>query len=279
MGFKCILGRYVLQKVDTERWYNFPPRPISISALPCKTGNREIISFTSTALELWNRERKYANKTGTVRVRSKLKVQNSRTFKDPNCIFQAPKIINKKPYPRRGHSKFRLHCDTEVCSTVLTNTVMIKASDSLLFPSTGDMHTSACFKTVNKCKIYIQAFSSTFKHLISFQALSRALKFLFQIQAFSRISQSHYEPWQCWFPELAISNAEIWIYFLKQNIRKQFYQTALGNCYGLKLPKCYCSLKKFTGSFIIMFGTLWFPIDITTSVQTERVRKASSGVA
>jgi len=79
VGFKCILGRYVLQKVGTERWYNFPPRPISISALPCKTGNREIISFTSTALELWNRERKYANKTGTVRVRSKLKIQNSRT--------------------------------------------------------------------------------------------------------------------------------------------------------------------------------------------------------
>ena len=37
--------------------------------------------------------------------------------------------------------------------------------------------------------------------------------------------------------------------------------------------------KKFIVSFIIMFGTLWFPIDITTSVQTERVRKASSGVA
>jgi len=61
---------------------------------------------------------------------------------------------------------------------------MIKASDRLLFPSTGDMHTSACFNTVNKCKIskfvrfkfkdfsrifkYFQApylFSSTFKGL------------------------------------------------------------------------------------------------------------------
>ena len=29
------------------------------------------------------------------RVRSKLKVQNSRTFKDPNCIFQAPKLSTK----------------------------------------------------------------------------------------------------------------------------------------------------------------------------------------
>jgi len=27
-------------------------------------------------------------------------------------------------------------------------------------------------------------------------------------------------------------------YFFKQNVRKQFYQTALGNCYGLKLAKC-----------------------------------------
>jgi len=26
--------------------------------------------------------------------------------------------------------------------------------------------------------------------------------------------------------------------FFKQNTPKQFYQTALGNCYGLKLPKC-----------------------------------------
>ena len=55
----------------------------------------------------------------------------------------------------------------------------------------GDMHTSACFKIVNKCKISknlqdlnsrtFQGFSSTFKHLICFQALSR-------------ISQARYEP-------------------------------------------------------------------------------------
>jgi len=60
---------------------------------------------------------------------------------------------------------------------------MTKANQTL-FPSTGDMHTSACFKIVNKCKIskfakckfkdfsrifkYFQApylFSSTFKGL------------------------------------------------------------------------------------------------------------------
>jgi len=40
------------------------------------------------------------------------------------------------------------------------------------------------------------------------------------------------------FPGLAISSAKIYLYFFKYNIRKQFYQTALGNCYGLKLPKC-----------------------------------------
>ena len=64
------------------------------------------------------------------------------------------------------------------------------------------MHTSFCFKIVNKCNIskYVtfkfkdfQGFSSTFKHLICFQALSRALKFLFQIQALSRISQARYD--------------------------------------------------------------------------------------
>ena len=64
------------------------------------------------------------------------------------------------------------------------------------------MHTSACFKIVNKCKISkfarfkFKDYSSIFKHLICFQALLRALKFLFQIQAFSSISQAHYEPCQ-----------------------------------------------------------------------------------
>ena len=43
---------------------------------------------------------------------------------------------------------------------------------------------------------------------------------------------------QCRFPRLVISNAEISIHFFQQNTQKQFYQTALGNCYRLKLPKC-----------------------------------------
>jgi len=37
---------------------------------------------------------------------------------------------------------------------------------------------------------------------------------------------------QCWFLGLAISK-----------LRKQFYQTALGNCYGLKLPNADCMGK------------------------------------
>jgi len=61
------------------------------------------------------------------RIRSKLKVQNSSTSQGPKLHFSSTKIIDKKPYPRHGHSKFRLQCDTEVYCTVLTNTVMIKA--------------------------------------------------------------------------------------------------------------------------------------------------------
>jgi len=119
-----------------------------------------------------------------IRVRRKLKVQNSSTFQGlsgTQIVFSSTKIIDKKPYSRRGHSKFRLQCDTEVYCTILTNTVMIKASDRL--------STNAKF-----ARFKFKDFSSTFKHLICFQALSRALKFLFQIQAFSKISQHTHTP-------------------------------------------------------------------------------------
>ena len=43
---------------------------------------------------------------------------------------------------------------------------------------------------------------------------------------------------QCLLHGLAISNARMLIYFSNKHIRKQFYQTALGNFYCLKLPKC-----------------------------------------
>jgi len=51
--------------------------------------------------------------------------------------------------------------------------------------------------------------------------------------------------------------------FLKWNMRKRFYQTALGNGYGLKLPKCWLlfTRKKLLCVFIIIFGcTLSFPV-------------------
>jgi len=55
----------------------------------------------------------------------------------------------------------------------------------------------------------------------------------------------------------------------KENMLKKFYQTALGNCYGLKLQKCWLLLllllllliavkNKFIVSFIIIFGTISF---------------------
>ena len=43
-------------------------------------------------------------------------------------------------------------------------------------------------------------------------------------------------------------------YIFKWNIRKRFYQTALGNCYGLKSPKCWLQVKNnFIVLFIIIF--------------------------
>ena len=99
----------------------------------------------------------------THRVRSKLKVQNSRTFNNPDYIFQATKLSTKNHI---------LDADIQNldCNVTIKN---LQELNSRTF----------------------QGFSSTFKHLICFQALSRALKFLFQIQAFSRISQACNEPW------------------------------------------------------------------------------------
>jgi len=56
---------------------------------------------------------------------SKYKIQALfKDFQGPKLHFSSTKIIDKKPYPRCEHSKFRLQCDTEVYCTVLTNTVM-----------------------------------------------------------------------------------------------------------------------------------------------------------
>jgi len=91
------------------------------------------------------------------RVRSKLKVQNSSTFQGPKLHFSSTKIIDKKPYPRRGHSKFRLQYDTEVsCIQVLASQLSTNAK----FQNLQDLN-SRIFK-------YFQApylFSSTFTGL------------------------------------------------------------------------------------------------------------------
>ena len=114
--------------------------------------------------------------------------------------FLSTKIIDKKPYPRRGHSKFRLYLDTvrifikylskesqlKYCFQVLVTCIQVLASK---------LSTNAKFQKLQDWNSRtFQGLSSTFKHLICFQALSTALKFLFQIQAFSRISQARYEP-------------------------------------------------------------------------------------
>jgi len=45
------------------------------------------------------------------------------------------------------------------------------------------------------------------------------------------------------------------ISFFKKNIRKQFYRTALGNCYGLKLPNSRLQFKSvhFRSLYIVGF--------------------------
>ena len=134
---------------------------------------------------------------------SKYKIQALFTdFQGPKLHFSSTKIIDKKPYPRRGHSKFRLQCDTEVYCTVLTNTVIIKASDNTVSKYWWQAYKCLLqncqqMQNVKVCQKFnsrtFQGFSNSFKHLICL--LSRALKFLFQIQAFLRISQARYEPW------------------------------------------------------------------------------------
>jgi len=54
----------------------------------------------------------------------------------------------------------------------------------------------------------------------------------------------------------------------------QFYQTALGNCYGLKLTKCWLQFKKkFIVSLIIIFATLSFPIRTLKPIHTPYWRR------
>jgi len=76
---------------------------------------------------------------------------------------------------------------------------------------------------------------------------------------------------QCRFPGLAfISNDKILIYFSNKIYGSNFFQTALKNGYGLKLPNADRSLrKKIIVSFIIIFGTLSFPMTATNGTSPQ----------
>jgi len=54
-------------------------------------------------------------------------------------------------------------------------------------------------------------------------------------------------------------------------MRKQFYQTALGNCYGLKLAKCWLQFKQINVMvlFIRIFGTFSFSMIFTADTQAH----------
>jgi len=79
---------------------------------------------------------------------------------------------------------------------------------------------------------------------------------------------------QRWFPWLAISKMRKYksIFQIKCRLPKQFYQTALGNCYGLKLAKGRLQFKnEFIALLIVIFGTLSFPIGRVVSYSRTRV--------
>jgi len=77
---------------------------------------------------------------------------------------------------------------------------MIKASDRWPSSSTGDMHTSACFKIVNKCKISkfarfkFKDFLKDFQAPYLFSSTFKGLEVYIPNSSFSRISQARYEP-------------------------------------------------------------------------------------
>jgi len=79
------------------------------------------------------------------------------------------------------------------------------------------------------------------------------------------------------FPGLAISNAKTLIYFFQIKYAKQFYQTALGNCYGLKLPKRLFQFKN--KNYCVIYYNLrhtFVPYGIILLIlQTSRDRSAA----
>ena len=68
-------------------------------------------------------------------------------------------------------------------------------------------------------------------------------------------------------------------YVFQIKYTKAIYQKALGNCYGLKLPKCWLQFEnKFIVLFIIIFGTLSFPVDLQLFTIVFSLRAMSSFV-
>ena len=108
-----------------------------------------------------------AHQTGFV-ANSKYKIQA--LFKDPNCIFQAPKLSTKSHI---------LEADIENldCNVTLKCTVLYSPIPLLMIKAKFQNLQTARFKLKD-----FSRFSSTFKHLISFQAFSRALKFLLKFK-------------------------------------------------------------------------------------------------
>jgi len=88
---------------------------------------------------------------------------------------------------------------------------------------------------------------------------------------------------QCRFPGQAIPNAKILMHFSNKIYGRNIIKQHSEKWYGLKLPNADCSLrKKNIVSFIIIFGTLSFPIahvcgrSAGTPATTNRCRRCRS---
>ena len=64
-------------------------------------------------------------------------------------------------------------------------------------------------------------------------------------------------------------------------MRKQFYQTALGNCYGLKLQSADCSLKKllchllqFSAHFRFLFRVDHGKLQLLSETQLRDINRS-----
>ena len=70
---------------------------------------------------------------------------------------------------------------------------------------------------------------------------------------------------QCRFPGLAISNAKISIYFSNKIYGSNFIKQHVETVMVWNYQHAHCSLRRnFIASFIIIFGTLSFPVNMTS---------------